>query len=285
MRDVERHYDVDVGDGLSLHCVATGSGPPVVLLHGFTGSGGSWEALCGQIGGTYEVISLDMPGHGRSSAPSDPARYSLDRFSVDLALVLDKLSLGKVALLGYSMGGRASLHFALSHGDRLAALILESTSPGISDPTDRVQRLAADSALATTIECDGIPAFVEQWERLPLWESQQALAESMREKLRIQRLANRPGGLANSLRGAGAGATVPVTDQLGSVAMPTLVVAGALDGKYTGLARVLAQSIPGARLDVVPGAGHAVHFENPDALARIISDFLLSVPRAGSRWL
>lgn len=276
---------MDAGDGLVLHCSAIGTGPPVVLLHGFTGSAGTWETLSGQLAWSHEVIALDMPGHGRSSAPADPARYSLDRFPADLAVVLDALSLRKVVLLGYSMGGRAAMQFAISRGDRLAALILESTSPGVSDPTERVGRVAADSELASMIERDGVSAFVERWEKLPLWESQQALPDSIREMLRLERLANRPAGLANSLRGAGAGATMPVTGRMASISVPALVVAGALDEKHAGLARLLATSLPHATLRIIPDAGHAVHLEKPDALERHVREFLQSLPAAGSRWL
>ena len=255
------------------------------MLHGFTGSSDTWEALSGHLAHRHEVFALDMPGHGRSSAPADAARYSLDRFAADLACVLDVVSLQKVAVLGYSMGGRAAIQFALAHGDRVAALILESTSPGIPDTVEREARLAADAELASMIERDGVAAFVDRWERLPLWESQSALPDSAREKLRLQRLANRPDGLANSLRGAGAGSSVPVTGRLASIAAPALVVAGALDAKYVGLAPLLVASLPDARLDIIPGAGHAVHLEQPDALARSAGDFLRRVPIAGSRWL
>lgn len=276
---------MDAGDGLVLHCSATGSGPPVVMLHGFTGSAETWGTLSGQIAGNHEVIALDMPGHGSSSAPDDPARYSLDRFAADLAGVLDDLSLRKVVLLGYSMGGRAAIRFAVSHGDRLAGLILESTSPGLRDPAERADRLAADSELAATIERDGVPAFVRRWEKLPLWESQHALPGPIRDRLRQERLANRPAGLANSLRGAGAGVTLPVAELMASISVPTLVVAGELDKRYAGLARQLAASLPHATLRVIPDAGHAVHLEKPGALALHVREFLRTLPAAGSRWL
>ena len=280
-----KHVDVDAGDDLTLHCTVRGNGPPLIMLHGFTGSGETWESIFGRLAQAHEIITIDLPGHGRSSAPGDPARYSLDRFAGDLARVLDVLSYERVAVLGYSLGGRAALQFALSYGERVAALILESTSPGISDKAERANRIAADGELAAMIEREGVAAFVERWERLPLWDSQRGAPDSSRKRLRQQRLANRPGGLANSLRGAGAGAWIPVTDRLASVAAPTLVVAGALDEKYVALAKLLAASIPDAGLLIVPGAGHAVHFERPDALDSEVSAFLDRVPSSGSRWL
>lgn len=277
--------DIDAGDGLTLHAETSGTGPPLILLHGFTGSSTSWEPLLAVLTRNHTVIALDMPGHGRSSAPADPRRYALTRFADDLADVLDSLGFEKIALLGYSMGGRAALQFVASHVDRVAALILESTSPGISDPVGRKARVAADLELADSIEKGGVSAFVERWESLSLWESQQALPASERARLHAQRLTNPPNGLANSLRGAGAGASEPVTGVLPGVHAPALVIAGSLDAKYVDLGQLIATSLPNARLCVIDGSGHSVHFEKPDAFASAVSEFLGTVPSAGSRWL
>lgn len=274
--DIE-HCDIDVGDGLTLHVAMSGSGPPLVLLHGFTGSGEIWAPLRAGFSAAHTVIAVDLPGHGRSSAPADPQRYTLTRFADDLAHVLDALAVERTALLGYSMGGRAALRFALSHGDRLAALILESTSPGISDDALRSERLASDNSLADSIERDGIERFVERWEQLPLWSSQSNLSDDARAKLHAQRLENDPAGLANSLRGAGAAVELPVLDRLAEIHAPTLLIAGALDSKYVELGRLIQKSLPDARMAIVPGAGHAVHFERPDAFATAMSEFLRNI--------
>ena len=269
---------IALGDGLQLHVTRAGSGPPVVLLHGFTGSSASWVTL-GESLDRFSTIAIDLPGHGRSSAPSDPARYALPRFAGDLAAVLDALHVDRASVLGYSLGARAALHFALAHPARVSALILESASPGIDDPVERTARVALDAALADAIERDGIAAFVDRWERLPLWESQARLADEPRGRLRAQRLANDPHGLANSLRGAGAGAEPSVLDRLGTLEMSTMLIVGALDPKYVALGRRLASAIPGARLEIVPDAGHNVHLERPAAFAELVIGFLDSVKR------
>jgi 2-succinyl-6-hydroxy-2,4-cyclohexadiene-1-carboxylate synthase len=138
--------------------------------------------------------------------------------------------------------------------------------------------------LSERIERDGIEAFVDEWEMLPLWESQRVLPDSTREMLRKLRLSNRPSGLANSLRGAGAGTDTPVQGRLGEIGAPTLVVAGALDSRYVEIAAILVASIPNARTFIVPDAGHAVHFERPEALADAIVSFLRGVQSSGARW-
>ena len=266
--------DFDVGDGLALHVELGGTGPAIVLLHGFTGSVASWSALARRLQPRFTTVLVDLPGHGNSSAPLDAARYALPRFADDLAFLFDALSLDRVAMLGYSLGGRAALHFALRHPSRLSALVLESTSPGIAAESERAERAAADAELASFIEREGIEAFVNRWERLPLWASQAELPGESRSSLRAQRLDNTALGLANSLRGAGAGATEPVSDRLGEIVVPALLIAGALDTKYATAARAMAGAMRRARAAVVERAGHAVHLERPDEFGRLVEEFL-----------
>ena len=287
MTALGEQLDIDAGDGLVLRVVQSGRGAPVLLLHGFTGSGTTWDALRSALHAAFTVITVDLTGHGRSDAPADPARYALGRFSGDLLAVLDSLGIGRVALLGYSMGGRAALDFALRHHARVAALVLESTSPGIADEAERAARSASDAALAARIERDGVAAFVDEWERLPLWASQETLAADARAQLRRQRLANDATGLANSLRGAGAGATAAVTHQLGNITVPVQLIAGERDPKYVALARLIAASAYAAsttELVVVAGAGHAVHLERPAEFAGLVERFLNRVSSESGPW-
>lgn len=276
--------DIAVDDDLRLHMSRSGSGAPLVLLHGFTGSGEGWAGLRSALADRFTTIAVDLPGHGASSAPDDPARYALSRLADDLARVLDALDIERTALLGYSMGGRCALAFALRHPDRIAALVLESTSPGIDDAGARAGRIASDTALADSIERDGVAAFVNRWERLPLWESQAALPDETRAGLRAQRLANRARGIANSLRGAGAGAEPAVTGRLGELRAPVLLIAGALDQKYVALGQLMEAAIPRARLEVIPTCGHTVHLERTAEFARVVAQFLDSVASEFGQW-
>lgn len=272
--NVVEHRDLDVGDGLTLHVATSGSGSPVMLLHGFTGSGESWNAMRRALEPRHTVITVDLPGHGQSGAPEDAGRYALPRLADDLSRVLDLLGVDQVALVGYSMGGRAALHFAVRHASRLSALVLESTSPGIADEEERVARQVSDADLARRIERDGMESFVRHWQSLPLWESQRALDDSARQALHAQRMRNSARGLANSLRGAGAGSEPSLLDRLAEVTVPALVVAGALDSRYVAIAESMARALPRARLAVVAGAGHAVHLERAAELAELVLDFL-----------
>ncbi|HEU4632302.1 MAG TPA: 2-succinyl-6-hydroxy-2,4-cyclohexadiene-1-carboxylate synthase [Gemmatimonadaceae bacterium] len=259
-------------DGVRYHATRLGrpGAPAVLLLHGFTGSSATWAPLQAELADTLDLIAVDLLGHGRSDAPADPARYAAGRCADDLAGLLDALGLTTAAVVGYSMGGRMALRLALDWPERVRALLLESASPGIADAAERAARLAADAALAAEIERDGVPAFVDRWERLPLWASQAALPAEVRAALRAQRLRNDARGLADSLRGAGAGAEPPVLSRLGALRMPALLVAGALDARYVAHARAMAERMPAARVEVVPDAGHAVHLEQPATFTALV---------------
>lgn len=272
---------VDAGDGLILHVEVDRASSPipapaVLLLHGFTGTGDTWRRLSAALTDVADVIRVDLPGHGRSSAPADPGRFAFDRLAHDVAHVLDVVGRRRAFILGYSMGGRAALKFALAHPTRVDGLILESTSPGIADAAQRAARRASDRALADRIERDGVAAFVDYWERLPLWASQSSLDEWRRGELRAQRLAQSAAGLAGALRGAGQGEDPPVADRLHEIAAAVLLVAGALDGAYVAHARDMAARMPHARLEIVPDAGHAVHLERPAEYATAVKSFLAS---------
>lgn len=268
------HHDIDVGDDLRLHVATSGSGPAVLLLHGFTGSIRTWESLRPQLELSRSVVALDLPGHGRSSSPGDVGRYRLGRLADDIVRILDHLAIDSADVLGYSMGGRAALHFAAAHCTRTRRLVLESVSPGVSAPEPRAERLRADIELAEFLGREGVSAFVDRWEALPLWQSQQKLDPAALTELRAQRLANDARGLAMSLRGAGA-AVDPITDDaLARLDTPTLVVAGELDAKYVQIARTLEQTLPHARAAIIPDAGHAIHLERPHALIAETLDFL-----------
>lgn len=261
-------------NGISLHVEQAGSGPPLLLLHGFTGSAATWRPLAERLAPLRRTLAVDLIGHGESDAPADPARYTAEQCVADLLALLDALGVGRFDLLGYSLGGRIALQLAAAAPARVGRLVLESSTAGIADPAERHARAAADDALADAIERDGLAAFVDRWERLPLWASQAALPADIRARLRAQRLRNRPHGLANSLRGMGAGRPAPLWDQLPALGMPALLLAGALDEKYCALARAMASAMPRAQLAIVPGAGHAIHLERPDVFTDQVIAFL-----------
>lgn len=261
-------------NGLTFHVDDEGSGPCLLLLHGFTGSAATWGPHAARYRERYRTVAVDLIGHGMTDAPPDPSRYRMERCIEDVWALLDALGVEGTAVLGYSMGGRVALHLAAADPGRLWALVVESASPGIDDPEERARRREADEALAAELEAHGIEAFVAKWEGLPLWATQARLPAEVRERVRRQRLQNRPQGLAGSLRGMGAGAMEPLHGRLPGMTVPTLVIAGERDEKYVRLGKQMARAMPRAELAIVPGAGHNVHLEEPDTFDGLVLSFL-----------
>lgn len=264
---------IDV-DGVHYAVREWGAGPPLVLLHGFTGRGALWRDHAAALAARFRVIAPDLLGHGDSAAPADPARYAMPRALADLAALLDALGVDRAALLGYSFGGRIALAFAVELPERVAALALEGASPGIADPDERAARRAADAALAARLERDGLATFVDAWMAQPLFATQARLPAAVRAAARAQRLRNDPTGLAACLRGLGTGSQPSYWHRLHQLPMPTLLLAGAHDAKFQRLARAMHESIPDATLRLVPGAGHTTHLENPTAFRGLAGGFL-----------
>lgn len=267
-------------NGLRLHAERTGTGPPVVLLHGFTGSTTTWRRLADRLAPEFEVIAFDIVGHGQSDAPPAVERYEMRRCVDDLVAALRLLGLERAAWLGYSMGARTALQIAAHHPDAVDVLVLEGVTPGLAAPEERAARVASDEALADRIERDGLEAFVDFWQSIALWDTQDGLSADVVAAIRAQRMANSEVGLANSLRGMGTGAQEPLHDRLEAVSVPTLLLTGALDQKFTTIAQQMAGAMPNAEQHVVAGAGHAVHLEDPMGFESAVAEFLGRVSRA-----
>jgi 2-succinyl-6-hydroxy-2,4-cyclohexadiene-1-carboxylate synthase len=271
-----------------------GRGLPVLLLHGFTGSGLSWTGLAG-LGPRFRAIVPDLPGHGgtgwqatpadddddagpaedgAADVPADPRpRTSVERTADDLAAIVRRLGTARLDVVGYSMGARIALRLAIVHPGLVRRLVLESPSAGIADPVAREARAAADAEWARLAVTGGIEAFATRWEAEPVLAGEAALAASARARQQAIRRGHDPLGLAASLVYGGQGTMEPLHDRLANVRAPTLVVVGAAD-PARARAEEVAAGLPGARLAVVAGAGHAPHLERPDRFHALVLDFL-----------
>lgn len=277
-----RALRVDAG-GAGLHVEVAGEGPPVLLLHGFTGSTRTLDGVAaGLREAGFRTIAVDALGHGRSDAPYDVAAYSLERAVEGLVLALDAVGVRRCAVLGYSMGGRTALGLAVRHPERVAALVLVGASAGLADSADRAARRQEDEALAGSILRDGVVAFVARWMASPLFRSQARLGPVYLASAQAQRLSNRAHGLALSLRGLGLGAQPPLHDALPALATPTLLVTGDEDEKFGAIAQELASLLPRARAVQIPHAGHAAHLENREGFLAEVRAFF--APLAPDTW-
>lgn len=262
-----------VVDGLRWEVRVRGSGQPLLLLHGFTGRGTAWGSHATALARAFRVITVDLPGHGRT-AWADPGRLTVERTADDLAAILQRAGAVPAAVLGYSLGARIALRLAIAHPLVVGRLVLESPSAGLPTAAERAARRRADEALAARIERDGIAAFVEEWERQPVFASHAGLPPARAARLRAMRLSNDPRGLAASLRGAGQGAMEPLFDRLGTIEAPTLVITGTLDERGSSRAVEVARRIPGARVEILDLAGHTPHEEQSGAFRHLVLDFL-----------
>ena len=220
----------------------------LLLLHGFTATGRSWDPVRRHLDAQRypDVVAPDLRA---SSIPEQ----------------VDRLRQAEpYALAGYSMGGRLALHLALAQPSLVERLVLVSTTAGIEDAEERVVRREADDRLAGEIERDGLEAFAERWESQPLFAGQPA---EVAQAARAERLAWDPAELARVLRSLGTGAMEPVWDRLHEIRAPTVVLVGERDEKFTAIGHRLADAIPEAELRIVEGAGHALHLERPEAVA------------------
>jgi 2-succinyl-6-hydroxy-2,4-cyclohexadiene-1-carboxylate synthase len=232
----------------------------IVCLHGFTHTGASWNPVVASLGERYRALAPDIRGHGASS---ELEPVTLGAVLRDLA----RLAPERFTLVGYSMGGRIALHFALAAGARVERLVLIGASPGIADSTERAARRADDERLAAEIERSSIEEFAERWAQTPVLAGQ---PPEVLAAVNADRLRNRPNSLARALRGLGTGALSPLWDRLGAIGMPVALVVGERDEKFRAIAAQMASALPDADVVVVAGAGHAVHLEAPGAVAAVI---------------
>ncbi len=266
----------EVAPGILLNVEVSGSGPAIVLLHGFTGSATGWGRFGERLRERLTTVAVDIVGHGQSDKPQEIDHYRMPRVVADIVTAVRIAGFERCAWLGYSMGGRTALHVAAAFPGAVERLVLIGASAGIAEADGRAARVADDARLAQRIIDEGVPAFVDYWESIPLFASQRRLPEETRAAVRAGRLGCDPAGLANSLRGMGTGAQEPLHGRLSEVAMPVLAMAGELDTRYTELAHELAAAIPCGRAAVVPNAGHAAHIENPEWCAAQAAAFVLN---------
>ncbi len=264
VRSTPRHPSPLDGEGPGVRPSPT----PLLFLHGFTGSKANWQPVMAQFPGS---IALDLLGHGETESPADPARYAIEEAAADLDAFCAQLGVQNLDVCGYSLGGRLALYFALAYPQRVRRLILESASPGLASEAERLARRQSDAALAERIERDGLPAFVDYWEQIPLFASQTGLPAEIRQRLRTQRLQNNPTGLANSLRGMGTGAQPSLWPRLAELKMPVSLLAGELDLKFSAINRQMADLIANCRLEIVPNAGHTIHLEQMQMFCDLVA--------------
>ncbi len=256
-----------------------GTGLPIVLLHGFTGDSRDWVNFFRKVPIDRPWVAIDLLGHGQTDAPETALRYQMEHQIADISAVIDHLHLRSFILLGYSMGGRTALAYAVQHAHHVASLVLESASPGLSTEDERNQRRASDELLAKRILEVGTDQFSEEWANIALFSSQNGLSKEDKALSQAVRKSQRAVGLAGSLRGMGSGSQPSLWTALSQLPMPVLLISGEQDHKFTQIAAAMQQAIPHATRVIVEGAGHNVHLESPNAFWKEVEYFMRAISR------
>lgn len=242
-----------------------GPAPPrLVALHGFTQHGGMFAEIADCLG--RGLLAPDLPGHGVSSAL--PATWSS---AIDVASAALDVVGPPAPLLGYSQGGRIALAVTLERPRLVSHLILISASLG---PSDRVERMARDQELASSIEDRGVRAFLDEWLGGALLAGLRSRGPEWLAADRRMREENTASGLAAAIRGLGQATQPDMIDRLGSIEIPVLVLAGSEDPTYVRHAQAIGAAAPVAFVEIVSGAGHALVGERPAEVADRVARFL-----------
>lgn len=271
----------DASSGACAEASASGGAAPVILLHGFAQTPRSWDAVANALRARgHEVHVPDLYAQARP--------FSLDaacRRVAEIVRDVARASGEPCVVVGYSMGGRIALETlarAQAAGERLplSALALEGAGLGPADEAAREAFRARGDAWAADLRENGVAAFMDRWETLPLFASQRALSADVRARVRSDRVAHDAEELASSLTEAGQHCQAGEADSLAALAcaaecgVRVVYVHGSLDEKYGAVARRVAELVPAARIEGITRAGHNVHLEQPEAFARVVAGLL-----------
>ena len=251
---------------MPLHVELRGSGPPVVLLHGFTQTARLWGPFGEMLARDHTLIGIDLPGHaGSDGVRADlPTTAGLVRDAVTAAIGVTPSD-----LLGYSLGARVALHVATGTDLEIRRLVVIGATGGIEDPAARARRRQADDAAAATLEASGdVDAFIDRWVSGPMFARLAGAAQT------VERRRNSAAGLASSLRLAGTGTQEPLWDRIPKLTVPLLALAGTDDTRFGAHAFRLTRAAPLGVASLIPGGGHAVHLAQPDLVGRLVGHWL-----------
>jgi 2-succinyl-6-hydroxy-2,4-cyclohexadiene-1-carboxylate synthase len=247
--------------------------PALVFLHGFLGSSDDWDETARLLSDSYYCVMPDLPGHGLNNSRDPSTPISLRVFASELQSLLNKLRLNNINLIGYSMGGRLALTFAIQFPKLVKNLILESTNPGIKDSNLRKERAALDAKRAGEIEYFGLDKFIQNWYENPLFESLSQHGEKF-NALKRKKKHNHAAWMSKIIAELSPGVQPELWSSLHQISMPTLLLAGQRDQKYTKLSkRALAQNNL-FKIEIMRNAGHNIHFEQPNEFILQVKKFL-----------
>lgn len=252
----------------------SGQGEALLFVHAFPLNRRMWAPQLSALSGDARCIAPDLRGFGESDAGS--GEWTMDRFADDLACVLDHLEVRRAAVCGLSLGGYVALAFWRRHSDRVRALVLADTRAGADDEKGRQKRrdtiAAARDKGAHVVAVDSMSGLLGKATR----ESAGApvsLTRSILEEARLEGVVGASEAMMNR---------PDSTPDLAGISVPTLIVVGDEDALTpVKESRILADNIPGSRLEIIQGAGHLSNVERPAAFSLLLREFVSSLPATG----
>ncbi len=261
--------------GIAYHGTETGTGPALLFLHGFTGHKTAYPAFLAQLARACTVISLDLPGHGHTVMPATvPSGFM--QVVADLAQFLKDRAMGPVHGVGYSMGGRLALALTLQFPEGVRSLTLIGASPGIASPALRQRRRARDQDLAAFMTAVPAAVFRDYWDKLPLFAHGPPVPA--RRPCGLSGHNDRTDNLARSLSILGTGTQPSFWQSLPALHRPVQLIVGSHDVKYGQVARAMQDRLPHSRMELIPGAGHRAHVDQPGEVSARIMEHIFQQP-------
>ena len=249
-------------DGVKIYYEVHGSGPSLILTHGYSSTSAMWNEQIEALSKQHQLILWDMRGHGQSDYPGDPAAYSEALTVADIAALLDEVGAARAIVGGLSLGGYMSLAFYRAHPERVSALLIIDTGPGFKKDDAREAWNQRARATADRFEREGLDV----------------LKSASRERSTVSH--RDASGLARAARGMLTQRDAKVMELLPEIKVPALIVVGADDTPFLAASDYMAAKIPGAQKVVIPGAGHAVNIDQPQAFIDAVLPFLDGLPKA-----
>jgi pimeloyl-ACP methyl ester carboxylesterase len=260
-------------NGIRLYYEAAGSGPPLVLVHGFACGVRSWDPQVRTFSRSRRVITYDVRGHGISEAPEDAAAYSQDIAVRDLHALLAHLKIRRAVIGGLSMGGNIALNFALAHPDIVSKLIVADTGAGSDQSGDWT---AGSRAYAEALDTRGMEAFADMACASPLFARYVSGGPTAERFMRSCLMTHRARGLAHTAREVliKRPTIYALEPRLRELRVPTLLIVGKHDESCLKTHRFMADCIRGATHLVFRGVGHLTNLEAPAVFNAAVKRFL-----------
>jgi pimeloyl-ACP methyl ester carboxylesterase len=248
-------------DGIQIYYEVHGSGPPLLLTHGYSSTSAMWQGQIEALSKRHKLVLWDMRGHGQSDYPDDPAAYSEALTTADMAALLDEVGARSAIVGGLSLGGYMALAFYRAHPERVRALLIIDTGPGFKKDEAREAWNKRAYETAERLEREGL-----------------AVLKSLSRE-RSDAAHRDASGLTRAARGLLTQRDARVIELLPNVKVPSLIVVGADDAPFLAASDYMAAKIPAAKKVLIPAAGHAVNIDQPQAFIDAVLPFLDGIPR------